>query len=139
MKIEIKPPPTQGLRFPEIRLETLPLGTRCFVWMRERLYGAVVIEQSAFDQWTRLDTEAARLIRAPWTTMSFQWRDGLPAASRCDRDACLIVPRDEQEMQSLTAMIPVPEDPQIKRDRILALARPQAVSQFPHDLLTGDC
>lgn len=138
MKLEVRPPPTQGLRFPAIRLETLPLGTRCFVWMRERLYGAVVIEQSSADQWTRLDTEAAKLIRAPWSTMSFQWRDGLPAASRCDRDACLIVPRDEQEAAILTAMIPVPEDPAIKRDRILSLARAKTVGQFPCDLLAGE-
>lgn len=95
--IEITPPPAYGRRFPDVKLEGLAIGSGCFVWLRQRLFGGVVIEQSGFDQWTRIETEAAREIRVGWLSMSFRWLDGLPAASRCDRDACVIVPKDEQE------------------------------------------
>lgn len=103
--IEQKQPPSHGKTFPAIQLHELALGTRCFVWMRQNLFSGTVIDQSGYDQWTRIETAAARFIRAPWRSMSFRWVDGLPAASRCDNDACVIVPDNEEQARILEEIV----------------------------------
>lgn len=78
-------------------LSTLAPGTRCWVHLQSQLWPGIVLEQSAFDEAVRVETPAAALVRAPWKSMSFRWRDGKAMASPWDGRIVLATCPEERE------------------------------------------
>lgn len=103
-------------------LSLLPVGLTVYVEFPGQLFSGTVIEQMPRDEWVRVETDAAKLIRAYWSAMSFRWVDGLAAAGM--GHGRLIVPQGQQEALAL-------------KERVKAREREEAAKHARSHLAAG--
>jgi len=81
--------------------QTVQIGTKCFVLLNGRTYPGIVIgfwNDSIKGDAVRVESEAADLVRKPWTALSFWASDATACA---DKSCTLIVPTDEEHRAQL--------------------------------------